>query len=616
MFTQKSFRRLSSIKFFLPALCIAVFILSQCSLPGPSTSDGWKEYRDSRFGYGVMIPAQWQVKAPPAAGQAATMNIMNYSGAQIIEKGLPDADWPEGTLKIDVVVIEDIVSGTQFSDVVQNYFLNPPYVLASITQNAKIGTSDAYTILFANTTDSTKSIKALGTWFSGNKIIAIFLSPERAWSYPGVQEIIGSMALSQSTKTLLPSVSGLKAQDPRLINQAILRLSAKAPVTRDAGDEVGDSPISPLYMPFEDGTTWTVGGWGSFYGDGAHKGNDYYATDWNKGTYSAPEDDYGQLVFPVAPGTVLEAKYDKNIGDGDTTAGYGNYVKIQHDAGVTTLYGHLSSVRVKTGDPVGINTIIGTVGSSGNSSGAHLHLSFKVNGISQYATAPSRRPSPMWTTNGFWKLRDYESATVSTSNASADTPAPTTPPTETQAPTAVPTGVPVVTSVPTTPPSETLAPTSVPTSVPVVTPVPPSVIVIDDGDSGFTLKGPSSYWTYATSTSYYYNHDMYWTYVNGSSVSNSAEWRPNLQVAGNYKVEAYITWDNATTTYAPYTIYYSGGSSVYHINQAIRSEEWVDLGTYNFASGTGGYVVITDATGEDPNSLLKIGIDAVRWTRQ
>jgi hypothetical protein len=148
-------------------------------------------------------------------------------------------------------------------------------------------------------------------------------------------------------------------------------------------------------------------------------------------------------------------------------------------------------------------------------------------------------------------------------------------------------------------------------------PVPPSIrIIIDDGDTGFSLGGNMSYWYPATNSTYYYNNDMYWTYVNGSSVSNWATWTPNLPEAGNYKVEAWITWDNATTGNAPYTVSYSGGSNTCYINQNIFSEQWVGLGTYYFNSGTDGYVKLTDGTGENPNSLLKIGVDALRWTKQ
>lgn len=57
--------------------------------------------------------------------------------------------------------------------------------------------------------------------------------------------------------------------------------------------------------------------------------------------------------------------------------GWGKYVVIKHDNGLYSLYGHMDRIYVKKGDPVGRNgesTVIGTVGSSGSSTGAHIHF--------------------------------------------------------------------------------------------------------------------------------------------------------------------------------------------------------------------------------------------------
>ncbi|MDE6092008.1 MAG: M23 family metallopeptidase, partial [Ruminococcus sp.] len=60
--------------------------------------------------------------------------------------------------------------------------------------------------------------------------------------------------------------------------------------------------------------------------------------------------------------------------------GYGNYVIIQHDGTYSTLYGHMTSASVSVGDYVQQGQIIGTVGSTGFSTGAHLHFEVRVNG--------------------------------------------------------------------------------------------------------------------------------------------------------------------------------------------------------------------------------------------
>ena len=57
--------------------------------------------------------------------------------------------------------------------------------------------------------------------------------------------------------------------------------------------------------------------------------------------------------------------------------GYGNFVVIDHQIDYVTLYSHLSDILVAEGDVVGQGQMIGTVGSTGNSTGAHLHFEIR-----------------------------------------------------------------------------------------------------------------------------------------------------------------------------------------------------------------------------------------------
>lgn len=65
---------------------------------------------------------------------------------------------------------------------------------------------------------------------------------------------------------------------------------------------------------------------------------------------------------------------------GSGMRGYGNTVVIDHGGGVTTLYGHLDSIRVESGDAVPAGAVIGTVGRSGNATAFHLHFEIRVDG--------------------------------------------------------------------------------------------------------------------------------------------------------------------------------------------------------------------------------------------
>ena len=63
---------------------------------------------------------------------------------------------------------------------------------------------------------------------------------------------------------------------------------------------------------------------------------------------------------------------------GSSSSGYGNYVVIAHAGGFDTLYGHLSSILVKSGQRVTQGTPVGLEGSTGNSTGPHLHFELRV----------------------------------------------------------------------------------------------------------------------------------------------------------------------------------------------------------------------------------------------
>ena len=83
---------------------------------------------------------------------------------------------------------------------------------------------------------------------------------------------------------------------------------------------------------------------------------------------------FGSPITAAASGTVTAAVLDYG------TTGYGTYVAIYHDNGTTTLYGHMSSLAVSQGDYVSQGQVIGYVGSTGASTGPHLHFEVRING--------------------------------------------------------------------------------------------------------------------------------------------------------------------------------------------------------------------------------------------
>lgn len=82
----------------------------------------------------------------------------------------------------------------------------------------------------------------------------------------------------------------------------------------------------------------------------------------------------GAPVSAARAGTVIRA--------GASTGGFGNVVVIDHGEGLHSYYGHLSSVDIPVGAEVAAGTHIGKVGSTGRSSGPHLHFEVRRHGVS------------------------------------------------------------------------------------------------------------------------------------------------------------------------------------------------------------------------------------------
>ncbi len=80
---------------------------------------------------------------------------------------------------------------------------------------------------------------------------------------------------------------------------------------------------------------------------------------------------YGTTIMASASGKVIVAK------SGGWNGGYGSYVVISHPNGTQTLYGHLSAVTVSVGDEVSQGQTIGRMGSTGKSTGVHLHFEIR-----------------------------------------------------------------------------------------------------------------------------------------------------------------------------------------------------------------------------------------------
>jgi murein DD-endopeptidase MepM/ murein hydrolase activator NlpD len=88
----------------------------------------------------------------------------------------------------------------------------------------------------------------------------------------------------------------------------------------------------------------------------------------------APGGTCGAPVYAAATGTVSQASYN---------GGLGNSVTINHGGGLTTVYGHNSSLAVSRGQDVAVGELIAFAGTTGSSTGCHVHFETRVGGVSQ-----------------------------------------------------------------------------------------------------------------------------------------------------------------------------------------------------------------------------------------
>jgi murein DD-endopeptidase MepM/ murein hydrolase activator NlpD len=86
------------------------------------------------------------------------------------------------------------------------------------------------------------------------------------------------------------------------------------------------------------------------------------------------------LDFRAATGDPIRATANGKVSSAGWAGGYGQMVEVDHGNGLATRYGHMSKILVKVGDPIKIGQVIGLVGSTGRSTGSHLHYETRIDG--------------------------------------------------------------------------------------------------------------------------------------------------------------------------------------------------------------------------------------------
>ncbi len=280
-------------------------------------------------------------------------------------------------------------------------------------------------------------------------------------------------------------------------------------------------------------------------------------------------------VLSSAPGTVIRAGWYNPLNHNDA---FGLWVAIDHGNSLVTSYGHLSTVMVKIGDKVGAQWPIGTSGTTGSSTGPHMHF-----GTYFY---PSWRATDPFGWQGNYPdpniVPDYNLWT----NEVNDTPTPV------------------------------LSQDGMG--------IHKGAVLVDDGTPGWSSTG---HWDRARSATDI-GGSLHWTSTTDGPATATATWSPQLPADGFYEVGAFVNDNHASSGSAIYTIYSADagrpGTEVTHVVQLDESHigtfqspfgtvntqpQWISLGIHYFRASESDRVVLSNATGENGLQIAADGIE-------
>jgi murein DD-endopeptidase MepM/ murein hydrolase activator NlpD len=167
-------------------------------------------------------------------------------------------------------------------------------------------------------------------------------------------------SLASSKEQKLVALSDLNAQERAEAGEidSLLRVSA------DLGAQIraAQAQNQPTATPSSAGLIWPVGG-PVTSGFGWRWGRMHEGIDIGAGS--------GTPIHAAAAGRVIYCGWE---------GGYGNLVVLDHGGNIATAYGHQSSIAVACGQQVNQGDVIGYVGSTGHSTGPHLHFEVRING--------------------------------------------------------------------------------------------------------------------------------------------------------------------------------------------------------------------------------------------
>jgi len=171
----------------------------------------------------------------------------------------------------------------------------------------------------------------------------------------------GGPAPTMTRELSVDEFSALLAQLSRQVNERSDQLGIlEALLVNDSANK----RFLPTLSPIEDG--WFSSNFG-----------------WRLDPFTGEKSFHEGIDFPAEVGTPIEAAASGKVVYAEVHPAYGKMLEIDHGNGLVTRYAHCSSLSVKEGDLVVRGQRVGTVGSTGRSTGPHLHFEVRLNGAPQ-----------------------------------------------------------------------------------------------------------------------------------------------------------------------------------------------------------------------------------------
>ena len=281
-------------------------------------------------------------------------------------------------------------------------------------------------------------------------------------------------------------------------------------------------------------------------------------------------------VLSVAAGTVIRAGwYDPT----NHQSALGLWAAVDHGNGYVTAYGHLSALTVYNGEQVGTQWQVGTSGTTGSSTGPHLHMATYYlpnwNATDPFGWTGNYPDPNVVPDNYLWVSNAGTSYTVP--NLSGNGGA-----------------------------------------------VYPGATLVDDGGSGWSSTGS---WATATSSTDI-NGNLHYTGTSSGSATATSTWQPHLPSDGYYEVGAFVDDNHASSSWAQYTVSSADPNNpnavLSHTVSVDESHigsfqgpygwentgpQWVSLGTFYFRTAQTDQVVLSNATGENGLEISADGME-------